>query len=173
MQNTNALPLIVRFLGYAGLLPFIGLAIMVQIAPTPFDFIAAESLASYGAVICSFLGAIHWGANLCRLNNNAEIASLANAGDIGGYRWFERNAWVWGVIPSLVAWLALHIYIPVGLLILAAVLLVQRGIDQNTYPYYFSNESARTEFMVMRTRLTVIASICLAWAAAVMLLTMA
>ncbi|MDP3621792.1 MAG: DUF3429 domain-containing protein [Polynucleobacter sp.] len=171
MQNANALPMIVRILGYAGLLPFIGLAIMVQTASTPFDFIAAESLASYGAVICSFLGAIHWGANLCRLHN-AEIESLAKAGDVGGYRWFERNAWVWGVIPSLIAWLALHVYIPVGLFILAAVLLVQRGIDQNTYQYYFSSQLAHTAFMAMRTRLTAIASVCLAWAATVMLLTM-
>jgi hypothetical protein len=55
---------------------------------------------------------------------------------------------------------------------LAAMLLVQRGIDQNTYRYYFTNKAALDEFMVMRTRLTVVATLCLTWAALVMLATM-
>jgi hypothetical protein len=55
---------------------------------------------------------------------------------------------------------------------LAAMLLVQRGIDQNTYQYYFSNKAALDEFMVMRTRLTMVATFCLTWAALVMLATM-
>ena len=172
MATISTLPSIVRILGYGGLIPFIVCAILVQVAPTPFDFVSAESLAAYGAVICSFLGAIHWGANFRHLGNVADSANLASTGDIGGSRWFERNAWIWGVIPSLVAWLALHVYIPVGLLMLAAMLLVQRGIDQNTYQYYFSSKAALDEFMVMRTRLTVIATVCLAWAALVMLVTM-
>jgi len=172
MPTISTLPLIVRILGYGGLVPFIACAILVQVAPTPFDFVCAESLAAYGAVICSFLGAIHWGGNFRHLGNVADSAHLASAGDIGGSRWFERNAWIWGVIPSLVAWLALHVYIPVGLLMLAAMLLVQRGIDQNTYRYYFTNKTALDEFMVMRTRLTVVATFCLTWAAIVMLATM-
>jgi len=172
MSTPSTLPPIVRVLGYGGLIPFVVCAILVQVAPTPFDYVSAESLAAYGAVICSFLGAIHWGANFRRLGNIADRASLASAGDIGGSRWFERNAWIWGVIPSLVAWLALHIYIPVGLLMLAAMLLVQRGIDQNTYRYYFTNKAALDEFMVMRTRLTVVATLCLTLAALVMLATM-
>lgn len=172
MSTISTLPPIVRILGYGGLVPFIACAILVQAAPTPFDYVSAESLAAYGAVICSFLGAIHWGANFRHLGNIADSANLASAGDVGGSRWFERNAWIWGIIPSLLGWLALHIYIPVGLLMLAAVLLVQRSIDQNTYQYYFANTAAHAEFMVMRTRLTVVAVVCLTWAALVMLATM-
>ena len=172
MPVSTPLPPIVRILGYGGLTPFIVCAILVQVAPTPFDFVSAESLAAYGAVICSFLGAIHWGANFRRLGNDADSLNLAKIGDVGGSRWFERHAWIWGIIPSLVAWLALHVYIPAGLLMLAAMLLVQRGIDQNTYRYYFSSDAAHAELMRMRTRLTVIASLCLAWAALVMLVTM-
>ena len=172
MPAITALPPIVRVLGYGGLIPFVVLAILVQVAPTPFDFISAESLAAYGALICSFLGAIHWGANYRHLGNAADSAHLAEAGDIGGSRWFLRNAWIWGVLPSLVAWLALHVYIPAGLLMLAAMLLVQRGIDQNTYAYYFSSPAAQTQLLQMRTRLTAIASVCLTWAAVVMLITM-
>ena len=154
----NPLPPLLLKLAYAGLIPFIGLALLVQLAPTPLNYLSAESLAGYGAVITSFMGALHWGANLHTLGK-------APAGD----RWEDRNAWIWGVIPALVAWLALNIYIPVGLVILASTLIIQRNIDQNTYQYYFSSDEARQAFMTMRTRLTYIASACLVWAALVIL----
>jgi multisubunit Na+/H+ antiporter MnhB subunit len=154
----NPIPSLVRKLAYAGLIPFIGLALLVQLAPTPLNYLSAESLAGYGAVITAFMGAMHWGANLHTLGK-------APSGD----RWIDRNAWIWGVIPALVAWLALHIYIPVGLLILASTLIIQRNIDQNTYRYYFSDEAACTAFMTIRNRLTYIAAACLTWAAIVIL----
>ncbi|QWD73564.1 DUF3429 domain-containing protein [Polynucleobacter sp. TSB-Sco08W16] len=154
----NPIPSLVLKLGYAGLIPFLGLALMVQLAPTPLNYLSAESLAGYGAVITSFMGAMHWGANLHTLGK-------APIGD----RWIDRNAWIWGVIPALVAWVALHIYIPVGLLILASTLIIQRNIDQNTYQYYFSDDVARAAFMVMRNRLTFVAAACLTWAAVVIL----
>ncbi|WP_231970328.1 DUF3429 domain-containing protein [Polynucleobacter necessarius] len=131
---------------------------MVQLAPTPLNYLSAESLAGYGAVITSFMGALHWGASLHTLGKAPS-----------GIRWIDHNAWIWGVIPALVAWVALHIYIPVGLLILASTLLIQRSIDQDTYQYYFSDEATRSAFMEMRNRLTYIAAACLAWAALVIL----
>jgi len=154
----NPIPPLVRKLAYAGLIPFIGLALMVQLAPTPVNYLSAESLAGYGAIITSFMGAIHWRANLHTLGK-----------PLTGDRWVDRNAWIWGVIPALVAWVALHFYIPVGLLILASTLIIQRNIDQNTYSYYFSDEVARAAFMTMRNRLTYVAAACLSWAALVIL----
>lgn len=158
VNTTNPIPPLVLKLGYAGLIPFIGLALMVQLAPPPVNYLSAESIAGYGAVIASFMGALHWGASLHTLGKSPS-----------GIRWIDRNAWIWGVIPALVAWVALHIYIPVGLLILASTLLIQRNIDQNTYQYYFSDETARAAFMVMRNRLTYVAAACLTWAALVIL----
>jgi hypothetical protein len=67
--------------------------LLVQLAPTPINYLSAESLAGYGAVITSFMGALHSGANLHNLGK-------ATTGD----RWLDRNAWIWGVIPALVAW---------------------------------------------------------------------
>ncbi len=131
---------------------------MVQLAPTPLNYLSAESLAGYGAVIASFMGALHWGANLHSLGK----------GPIGD-RWVDRNAWIWGVIPALVAWLALHIYIPVGLFILGSTLIILRNIDQNTYQYYFTDDVARAAFMTMRNRLTYVAAACLTWASLVIL----
>ena len=60
----NPLSPLIRKLAYAGLIPFVALALMVQLAPTPVNYLSAESLAGYGAIITSFMGAIHWGANL-------------------------------------------------------------------------------------------------------------
>ena len=154
----NPLPPLLLKLAYAGLIPFVGLALLVQLAPTPLNYLSAESLAGYGAVITAFMGALHWGANLHTLGK-------APPGD----RWEDHNAWIWGVIPALVAWLALHIYIPVGLVILASTLIIQRNIDQNTYQYYFSSDEARQAFMTMRNRLTYIAAACLIWSAIVIL----
>jgi hypothetical protein len=154
----NPIPPLVRKLAYAGLIPFVGLALMVQLAPTPVNYLSAESLAGYGAIITSFMGALHWGASLHTLGK-----------PLTGDRWVDRNAWIWGVIPALVAWVALHIYIPVGLLILAAMLIIQRSIDQNTYRYYFSDDVTRAAFMTIRNRLTYVAAACLTWAAVVIL----
>ena len=62
-----------------------------------------------------------------------------------------------------------YIYIPVGLLILASTLIIQRNIDQNTYRYYFTDDVTRAAFMTMRNRLTYVAAACLTWAALVIL----
>lgn len=67
-------------------------------------------------------------------------------------------------MPALIAWLAIHIFIPLALLLLAATLVVQRVIDQNTYHYYFTSPDAASAFLRMRTHLTVVAALCLIWA---------
>ncbi|MBU3621708.1 DUF3429 family protein [Polynucleobacter sp. CS-Odin-A6] len=154
----NPLPPLVLKLAYAGLIPFVGLALMVQLAPTPLNYLSAESLASYGAIITAFMGALHWGANLHHLGKTPQ-----------GDRWEDRNAWIWGITPALAAWVALHVYIPVGLLILASALIIQRNIDKETYRYYFSSEVACKAFMTLRTRLTIVSAGCLTWAALVIL----
>ncbi len=153
MPTTKSeLPSIVRMLGYAGLIPFIGLAFIVQLADSPNDFIALESLVAYGAVIVSFLGALHWGACFKTIGTSTQN------------RWLDHSVWIWGIMPALIAWLAIHIFIPLALLLLAATLIVQRAIDQRTYSYYFMNAQMANAFLHMRTHLTMVASVCLIWA---------
>ena len=152
------LPFVIRAMGYAGLIPFVGLALSVQFADNPNDLIALESLVAYGAVIASFLGALHWGACFRTMGQNSHN------------RWLDHSVWIWGIIPALVAWLAIHVYIPLALLLLAITLIVQRMIDQNTYQKYFANEETANAFLRMRTHLTVVASISLSWAGVVTLL---
>jgi hypothetical protein len=83
----DALP---KFLGYAGLVPFIALAWLVRSFGAHEDFLR-NALLSYGACIVSFIGAVHWGVWL----RAAGTESTAQRGLL------------WSVIPSIAAWLVL------------------------------------------------------------------
>jgi uncharacterized iron-regulated membrane protein len=76
-------------LGYAGLLPFI--ACVLAIAPLEGEAraFAVRALVAYGAVILSFLGAVHWGLLLRRPAAGAPVRLAI------------------GVLPSLTGWAAL------------------------------------------------------------------
>jgi hypothetical protein len=102
MENT--LPAPARLLGPAGLIPFAGLAVGA-LAGLPW---AAPALAAYGATILAFLGAVHWG-----------LALHAPSGE----RWADWGRIGLGVLPALVAWVALLLPLGAGLGSLAAAIL--------------------------------------------------
>lgn len=130
-------------LGYAGLLPFVLLALGVWVAEAGQRAFAGLALVGYGAVIASFLGAIHWGLVM----RDAPKQSLALLG--------------WGVTPSLLAWVALMLSPPAGLLLIAAVLWVCFAVDRVVYPRFQAQG-----WLPMRLALTCIASAsCVAGAA--------
>lgn len=58
----RTLPAGAEALGYAGLIPFVAAAAGLLVLPDPAQRdLAARALLGYGAVILSFLGAVHWG----------------------------------------------------------------------------------------------------------------
>ena len=58
---TKSAPAAVKYLSYAGLIPFIAaLAGLFILADAPHD-LALRALLAYAAVILSFVGAVHWG----------------------------------------------------------------------------------------------------------------
>ena len=84
-------PLVVAWLGYGGLAPFalLGVAAMV---PGPNALAFCRVLLAYGAVILSFVGAVHWGFAMT----------------LPGIEDTRRNAlFIWSVVPALVGWIAL------------------------------------------------------------------
>jgi hypothetical protein len=144
---------ITKFLGYAGLVPFIVLSGLVQFAEPPLDFWAANSLLLYGATIASFVGALHWGP-LIGHQPDPEDRNF----------WHSKGAWVWGVTPALFAWVALHLTFSSGYYVIAITLLIALLVDRKQFHNLITDESYLEEFLQMRTVLTLIAAASLIWA---------
>ncbi|RYF51402.1 MAG: DUF3429 domain-containing protein [Comamonadaceae bacterium] len=134
-----------RRLGFGGLIPFVGLAAALWLAPPALRPLAGAALLGYGATICSFLGAIHWGLSM-REPNAPAVSSL-----------------FWGVTPSLLGWVALLLGAAPGLLLVAATLCACFAVDRVLYPRHRAQA-----WLPMRAQLTLVASVsCLIGAAAI------
>lgn len=111
---------LVRWLGYGGLVPFVALSMAVVMQPALAQGLTQSSLvnalSAYGALIASFLGGVHWGI-------------AARTGAVAA-----RFHHAWGVVPSLLAWLALLLPKDWRLVALAAILALCLAVDVATYP---------------------------------------
>jgi hypothetical protein len=94
-QSHTHLPRVAILLGVAGLLPFIGTGLGSVVNDQVEALRMLSALMTYGAVILSFLGGVHWGLAL----DTAEDAKIA------------RARLILSVIPSLMGWGALLIAI--------------------------------------------------------------
>lgn len=137
----------VKVLAYTGLLPFVVLALLLWLIEPDLHPFVALALTGYGAAIVSFLGGIHWGIgfrNVSRMHN----APLFNFG--------------WGVVPSLMAWMAISMPAFAGLPLLAVLLVLCYVVDRKTYP-----EAGLQEWLPLRLHLTVVSTLsCLLGSAA-------
>jgi len=136
-----ALPRSAAWLGFGGLLPFIGLA-LTAFVDRHHGIVWADALVAYGAVILSFVGALHWGFAMA-------LPGMPQA--------LRRNCFVWSVVPALIGWLALILPAFSGLLLLlvgfwAHFLRDRRLATPAGLPAWY---------LPLRLRLTGIASLCL------------
>ena len=132
-------------LGYAGLVPFVMLAVLMWLVDAALLPFLAVALAGYAATIVSFLGGVHWGIGFMH----------------GGSA--PRFHFVWGVAPALFAWLALMLSAQAALPLLALVVVACYVVDSKTYP-----AAGLASWLPMRLRLTVVAALsCLLGAAAI------
>ena len=106
----------ILWLGYGGLMPFVGLALLIWLVPPRIQPFVALALVAYGALIASFLGGVHWGTGFLM-------------GEAAPHMQF-----VWGVVPSLLGWLALLLPVRAGLPLLALLLVTCYAVDRITYP---------------------------------------
>jgi hypothetical protein len=130
-----------RLLGVSGLIPFVFPALVIHHTPELGDLDWRALQADYGAVILSFVGALHWGYAL-------------QAGASG------RDAWLrygWSVIPALLAWVALQCPIEIGLRLLAGGLVCAVLVDRGL----LAAVSLPPWFMQLRYQLTTIAALSL------------
>jgi len=139
--ESNALPPAVAGLGYGGLTPFLGLLLLIHVLPWQHTLLTFTLLA-YGAVILSFVGAVHWGFAMV-------LPELAQAQ--------RQAAYLWSIVPALIAWPALLLDPRWGALVLVTGFLLHyrqdtRLAEQCTLPGWY---------LPLRLRLTCVASLCL------------
>ncbi len=144
-STAHAPSLLAKRLGLAGLAPFVGLAALLWIVQADLLPWLSIALAAYAALIATFLGGIHWG--LAALRPEAE----------------RRFHYVWGVAPSLVAWIALLMPPYAGLPLLALLLIICAAVDRKTYP-----QVGWAAWLPLRTQLSAVAALsCLLGAGAI------
>ena len=130
-------------LGLAGLIPFLAGAALQWFTPPGWRMLAGTALLVYGAVIVSFLGGIHWG--LAMRSDPAQASPRL----------------VWGVLPSLLGWLAVLLDSPWGQLLLAASLLACLAVDRRVY-----RDRGLATWLPLRWLLTGVATLCMLLGAA-------
>ncbi|WP_341905699.1 DUF3429 domain-containing protein [Polaromonas sp. YR568] len=124
-----------RWLGYAGLLPFVGAAAGAWLLQAPgLQAWAGVALLAYGALIATFLGGIHWGL------------AMRGADPV-------TTRLLWGVVPSLVAWVALMLPLGAGLLVVAALLATCYAVDRALYA-----SAGLAGWLTLRLQLTAVAT---------------
>lgn len=136
MQNMTVETL-VRRLAYLGLVPFVLLAALVWMVADNLHPFVAIALVSYAGVIAAFLGGIHWGIGL-RPNAPHGLRHIG-----------------WGVVPSLVAWVAVVMPAYAGLPLLGLLLLACYVVDHKTWP-----QAGLAAWLPMRLHITIVAVVC-------------
>ena len=130
-------------LGYAGLIPFVLGAVLVWLVTGEAHPYVAAALSAYGAVIVSFLGGIHWG----HMMRQSPQATQSPA-------WADSTL-VWGVMPSLAAWLGVLMPPYAGLFVLGLAIIGCYLVDRRRYATL-----GLQAWMTLRFRLTAVASLC-------------
>ncbi|MDR3504683.1 MAG: DUF3429 domain-containing protein [Acidocella sp.] len=105
-------------LSFAGAIPFLVLGAVVLLDPVAAKT-AIEVLISYGAVILSFLGAVHWGFALRDTAHPVNGTPLPPA-VLGA----ERQLLIFGIVPALIGWVALSLMLHFNAPALALFLLL-------------------------------------------------
>lgn len=127
-------------LGIAGLLPFVAGAIALWSLPPTESAWVSRALAAYAATIVAFLGGLHWGL-------------AARGGQ-------SARQYVWGVVPSLLAWVALLLPSGQGLAVLGGTLVACYAVDRRVLP-----AQGLAGWLPLRAALTAVAAAsCLAGA---------
>lgn len=129
-------------LGYGGLIPFVLLAALLWLVAPDLQGFVAIALTSYAALIASFLGGIHWGIGW--------LAGLRRAGTPHA----QRRHFLWGVVPSLLAWPGLLMPPFAGLAWLGFVLIVSHLADRSLYAH-----AGLKRWLTLRFRLSAVAAL--------------
>ena len=140
-ENPVALPRTAAWLGYGGLVPFLVLT-PASLLDYNHGAVWSDALYAYGAIILSFIGALHWGLAI-------SLPELSER---------QRSAWfTWSVVPALIAWPAVLFSPP-----LAAPLLVFGFIAHYLQDRRLSRQARLPDwYLPLCLRLSSVAVVCL------------
>lgn len=141
VSSATSPPRPVGLLGYGGLLPFIGLALAIPFSDEHAEFLG-QALVAYGAVILSFVGALHWGFAMTLHDMSLEQ---------------RRTRFVWSIMPALIAWPSTLLPVRLGCVLLIVGFAAHYWQDRRlvrtlALPDWYSP---------LRIQLTSVASVCL------------
>jgi hypothetical protein len=139
--STLTVPRSAAWLGNAGLLPFLILA-PVSLIDYHHAPLWRDAMFTYGAVILSFVGALHWAFAMT-------LADLTDKQRTAGF--------IWSVVPALLAW-------PAALVgsTLASVLLVLGFVAHYLQDMRLARRAPLPAwYLPLRFRLTLVACLCL------------
>ena len=125
-------------LGYAGLIPFVTLAVLYPFFQGDVQQYIGRALVSYGAVIISFLGATHWGAAISGVDTTNPSRRM-----------------LFSVLPALLAWVAVLLPLVYGLFVILASLITIYLVDSRW-------GALHAWYLILRRRLTLIATLSVA-----------
>lgn len=108
-------------LGLGGLAPFVALALASWVTGPDLGSRLVAAQLGYGAVILSFIGALHWGAALAAPAVPGRAAMIA----LG-----------WSVVPALSGWVALLLEPRWGMQLLTGAFVVALAVDWLLYRQY-------------------------------------
>jgi hypothetical protein len=130
-----SLPSWAHRLGYAGLLPFVAGALLLWLVSAEVNPPLAHVVSGYAATIVAFLGGIHWGLAMRQPVPPPRVLA-------------------WGVVPSLVAWIAVVMQPAGGLVLHGAMLVVCYLVDRRLYPAL-----GAAAWLTLRFRLSAVAAL--------------
>lgn len=140
-MSAQSAPCSVAWLGYGGLLPFVGLALAGLFDPTHLPLWHGTMIA-YGAIILSFVGALHWGFTMTLPSLRPQLRTVA---------------YIWSVMPALLGWIALLLPAILASSVLIAGFIVHYALDRQIVRH----ANLPAWYLPLRLRLTAVACVCL------------
>jgi len=140
---------LIRTLGHAGLIPLVGLALLLWLLSGETQTFVSIALAAYAALIVSFLGGIHWGIGWQAGQQARQAGTAATA-----HPHAQRAHHLWGVAASLLAWPGVLMPPFAGLAWLGFLLIVSYLADRTLYV-----RAGLQSWLTLRFRLTAVGAL--------------
>lgn len=139
---------LIRTLGHAGLIPFVLMALVIWLVDAELQSWVAIALAAYAALIVSFLGGIHWGIGWLASLRDRQSQTAPRALHA------QRIHFLWGIVPSLLAWPGVLMPPFAGLAWLGFVLVSCYLADRRLYA-----RAGLQQWLTLRFRLSAVAAL--------------